>query len=129
MRNLSEYWKVGVMPTPPPATGSYFDSSRVCEPLSATAPLMCLSMALRLSAWLWLWFSKIRATWLLSPPGWDAWAAADGRLMDRKVYGFDVGIKGGITSSDWSPRRASMKPLCRWPRGLDFSHPVDSLLI
>lgn len=33
---------------PPSATGWYFDGSRDCEPPSATAPLMCLSMALPL---------------------------------------------------------------------------------
>lgn len=77
----------------------------------------------RLSAWLRLWFSKIRATWLLSAPagprgprltgGWRT-----GRCIDLTLW------SKGITSSDWSPRRASMKTLCRWPRDSTLAIPL-----
>lgn len=90
---------------------------------------MCLSMALPLVCVAPAVVQQDKSNLAAIAPAWDAWAADDGGLTDRKVYGFDVGIKGGITSSDRSPRRASTKALRRWPRGLDFSHPVDALLI
>lgn len=79
-----------------------------------------------------LWFSKIRATWLLS--SWLWWLGHRWqRVMDRKTYGFDIQIRG-IRSSDASPQRALTKAVCGpdcllESSGLCFCHFVETSLI
>lgn len=61
-------------------------------------------------------------------PGWAAWAASDGRLTDRKVYGFDVGIKGDHKFR-LEPSQGIDEDALPVASGRDFSHPTDTLLI
>lgn len=73
----------------------YFDSGRDCEPPSATAPLICLSMALPLVCVAPAVVQQDKSNLAAIAPAGSRGAADDGRLTDRKRYGFDVGIGRG----------------------------------